>query len=222
MTAGPPESPRFLCLLGIDGSGKSALLEALRCRRRDVVTVHWSQIVAGMTIPTLPPGLGPVEVLRQLGPYARAAQLCYIAALEYDTVVRPALAEGQLVVVDSYWYKFSAKMNVLGLAAPFLELACRALPSPSRVVFLDTPPETACRRKPHPNFFECAGDPDGFIPFQHAVRAEMLRLVGRLPVVFLDGRAPLDEQTCAIEKMCADVCAPSRPLAMSAGLGDTP
>jgi thymidylate kinase len=199
VTAADERSDRFLCLLGIDGSGKSAMLDALSARRDDIVAIHWSQIVAGMTVPMLPSDLTPVQVLQRLGPYARAAQLCYIAALEYDMMIRPALEQNKIVIVDSYWYKFSAKMRVLGMAAPFLDEACQALPRPAQVLFLDTAPEIARRRKPNPNFFECGGDPTSFVAFQVALRIEMFRLIRDLPVTILDGRLELSEHVARLD-----------------------
>lgn len=197
------DTNRFICLLGIDGSGKSTLLNAVASQYPELVIADWHQFPGVSQIPTLAPGLDPPEVLRQLGPYARAAQLCYFAALEYDTVIRPAVAAGRPVIVDSYWYKFAAKMRVLEMAAPFLYTACQSLPSPMKVVFLDTPAEIACHRKQNLNFFECKGQPTEFIPFQRAVRAEMLRFVREIPLIYLDGCLPIDGQVRQLMAACA-------------------
>lgn len=201
------DTEQFLCLLGIDGSGKSTLLNAVTAQYPEIVVADRHQFPAVSQIATLPRGLTPGEVLCQLGPHARAAQLWYFAALEYDTLIQPAVAAGRPIIVDSYWYKFTAKMRVLDMAAPFLYAACATLPHPKKIIFLDTPPEIAFRRARERQktleFFECKGHPSEFIPFQRAIREEMLRFIHPLPHVYLDGRLPVDE----LARLMIDVCA---------------
>ncbi|MDQ1817121.1 hypothetical protein RBA41_27825 [Massilia sp. CCM 9210] len=183
-----PANDRFFCLLGGDGSGKSTLLDALAIRCPDIVTVNWKQLSSVTLLPELLPGLSPHDTLRCLGPRSRAAQFCYLAALEYEMMIEPALAEGKTVVVDSYWYKFVAKMEVLEMAAPFLEPLCQTLPRPGHIVYLDTPVALALERKSDINFFECNGDVANFMPFQRAIRETMLEYVAAIPLTRIDGR----------------------------------
>ncbi|MBN3834981.1 hypothetical protein [Burkholderia sp. Ac-20344] len=188
-----PETGPFFCLLGVDASGKTTLLNAIADRYPDITIAHWKQFSSVTLFPDLLPDLDPPETLRRLGPHSRAAQFCYLAALEYDMIVRPALAQGRPVIVDSYWYKFAAKMKVLDMAAPFLYSVCQSLPKPEKVLFLDTPLEIAHRRKREMNFFECNGRPADFVPFQQLVKTAMLHLAADVPLQRIDGRASLEE-----------------------------
>lgn len=193
---------RFFCLLGGDGSGKTTLLNALATRHPDLMTVHWKELSSVTLLPRLFPDLNPPETLRRLGPNSRAAQFCYLAALEYEMIVQPALAAGKTVIVDSYWYKFVAKMRVLDMAAPFLYPVCQSLPSPDRIIFLDTPLELARERKSEMNFFDCNGDAANFMTFQEALRRTMLDFVAGLPLTRLDGRASIDDLLDRVAEIC--------------------
>ncbi|KVA72440.1 hypothetical protein WL04_21905 [Burkholderia ubonensis] len=176
----------------MDASGKTTLLNAIADRYPDITIAHWKQFSTVTLLPDLLPDLDPPETLRRLGPNSRAAQFCYLAALEYDMIIRPALAKHRPVIVDSYWYKFAAKMKVLDMAAPFLYSVCQSLPKPEAVLFLDTPIEIAHQRKREMNFFECNGRPADFVPFQRQVRAAMLNLAAGVPLLRIDGREPLE------------------------------
>lgn len=203
-----PEIGRFFCLLGADGSGKTTLLNALKDRHPEIVTVHWKQLSSVTLLPTLLPGLDPPETLRSLKPFSRAAQLCYLAALEYEMLVQPAVEAGKTVLVDSYWYKFVAKMRVLDMAAPFLCQVCTSLPAPDCILYLDTPLETARDRKSNMNFFDCNGHVESFVAFQRDLQVAMFEFIADIPVMRLDGLMPLQDLTA----MAADICHLVDPL----------
>lgn len=190
---GPSRHPGpFVCILGGDGSGKSTLIKRLKKLRPTWAFAHWKQFSAVTQLSSIAPGLDPPETLKILGPNARAAQLCYLAALEYDAIVSPAIMARRPVIVDSFWFKFAAKMKVLDMAAPFLYEVCLGLPNPALILFLDTPLALAKARKASINFFECGGIPKDFIAFQAAIRQVMLGFVAQLPMVKLDGSLPIE------------------------------
>lgn len=196
-------SDRFVCLLGIDGSGKTSILNALASRAPEYTVIDWHPFVGVSQIPTFPPGLHHAEVLERLGSHSRAALLLYFVSLEFDLLIRPAVAEGRAVIVDSYWYKFAAKERVIGIAPAYLYEAYGALPHPRKVVFLDTPPEVAFGRKKTFTSYEARGGKWNFVPFQAAVRAEMLRLISDLPHVILDGCLPPPELAALLLRECS-------------------
>lgn len=195
---------RFFCLLGGDGAGKTTLLDALALRHPEIVTLSWKQLSNVTLLPDILPGLSPQDTLQRLGPRSRAAQFCYLAALEYEMVIEPALIAGKTVVVDSYWYKFVAKMQVLDLAAPFLYTVCQALPRPERIIYLDTPVELALERKSSINFFECNGEIANFLSFQRAIRKTMLEYVGSIPLTFIGGHLKANDM---LDQAQAIICA---------------
>lgn len=190
------ELPRgkFLSVVGIDGSGKSTLLRRVAQTHRSIRLLHWQEFEAVTRIQEqlgAPAATAP-EVLHLLGPHSRAGLLSYIASLEYELVIEPTVAAGSSVIVDSYWYKFVAKMLVAGAAAPTLLPACQALPPPDGVFFLEIDPERAYLRKEHVNFFEANGPREEFPAFQRGVQAEMLRLLSNVPVTVVDATLPVD------------------------------
>lgn len=201
------EQGLFTCLLGGDGSGKTTLLHALEARNPEIVTVHWKQIASVTLLPSLLPGLDGPETSRRLGPLSRAGQFCYLAALEYEMLIHPALAAGKTVIVDSYWYKFVAKMRVLDMAAPFLYEVCASLPAPDQILYLDTPLETARVRKAEMNFFDCNGRPENFVPFQCALRTVMQGFIADIPVTRLDGAMPVPDLAATVANLCGPAIA---------------
>lgn len=205
-----PEPGSFYCLLGGDGSGKTTLLHAIEARNPEIVTVHWKQIASVTLLPSLLPGLDSPETSRRLGPLSRAGQFCYLAALEYEMLIHPALAAGKTVIVDSYWYKFVAKMRVLDMAAPFLYEVCASLPAPDQILYLDTPLETARTRKTEMNFFDCNGRLENFVPFQGTLRTVMQGFVAHIPITLLNGMMPVSDLTAAVVNLCSPAGARGR------------
>lgn len=204
---GSTDNERFFCILGGDGSGKTTLLNALALRCPEIVTVSWKRLSAVTVLPDLLPGLSPPETLRRLGPRSRAAMFCYLASLEFEMIIEPALKAGKTVVVDSYWYKFVAKMRVLNMAAPFLYPVVQSLPHPDRIIFLDTPVELALERKSDMNFFDCNGDIANFLTFQRALSETMLGFVESLPLSRIDGRARPEAILERVVEICCAVSA---------------
>jgi thymidylate kinase len=181
-----PSHP-FICLLGIDGSGKTTVLEALAATDPDLQIFHWKQFRPAAQPPTVPAETKGEELARALGSYSRASLLLYMVALEYDFGIRPALQAGQRVVVDSYWYKLAAKERLLGHSAALLYPALTALPAPQHIIFIDTPPEVAVARKPTAPRYEGHQSTEAYLRFQTRLRSEILEFIAGVPQVIIDG-----------------------------------
>ncbi|RSM61976.1 hypothetical protein DMB66_23215 [Actinoplanes sp. ATCC 53533] len=182
----------FLTFEGIDGSGKttlsSAVAQRLRERGNHVVLFHKKSV---------PPGVDPY-VERHLKTLGRLLwddadrqpihllgndhwvriMAAYFAATT-ETVIRPALSDGAIVVTDNWYYKFIARMTI-NTAHPRHDFddVFGALDRPSRTFFLDVDPEAAAVRKGHFTQGEVgkhqrdgADTADGFVHYQTKVAA---------------------------------------------------
>jgi thymidylate kinase len=192
---------RFLCVAGIDGAGKSSVLRRLKEHNPRIEIAEWKRFEPNLRIPTLDDRLSVTEMMARLDTHARSAALLYVASLQYDQVIRPALASGRIVIADSYWYKLLAREQVRGQVAAFLEPALNELPVPAHIYFLDTPPDVALARKSALSFAELDGDLASFVRFQRHVRARMRALFAGVPTTMLDGRRPVHELADAIAQL---------------------
>jgi dTMP kinase len=141
---------RFLVLDGPDGSGKTTQIARLAARLRE----------RGAHVLVLrEPGATPMgEALRDLLLHADvditplAEMLLYQAARAHlvETVIRPALAAGQTVLLDRYWYSTVAYQgHGLGLDPDEVRRVSAVATGglePDRVVLLDVPAEVGLAR----------------------------------------------------------------------------
>ncbi len=137
----------LLALEGVDGSGKTTqahlLAEALRQRGLAVLL-------------TREPSSGPAgEKLRRylagpsrhLSPDAELALFLEDRREHVALVINPALAAGQLVITDRYYYSSVAYQGALGLDPALILAANEAFaPRPHLVFILTLPPELAVAR----------------------------------------------------------------------------
>lgn len=137
----------LLALEGVDGSGKSTqarlLSEALRQRGVEVLLTR--EPTAGPAGERLRRYLaGPS---RHLSPDEELALFLEDRREHVATVIRPALAAGQVVITDRYYYSSVAYQGALGLDPASILAANEAFaPRPHLVFILTLPPELAVAR----------------------------------------------------------------------------
>jgi len=141
---------RFLVIDGPDGAGKTtqavSIAEYFRARGEDVITLR-------------EPGATPAgEAIRDLlldadtDVTALTEMLLYQAARAQivETVIRPALARGETVVLDRYWYSTAAyQAHGLGLdpvSVRHVSAVATGGVEPDHVFFLDVDPELGLGR----------------------------------------------------------------------------
>jgi len=141
---------RFLVIDGPDGAGKTTqamrIAEHFRARGEDVITLR-------------EPGATPAgEAIRDLlldadtDVTALTEMLLYQAARAQivETVIRPALARGETVVLDRYWYSTAAyQAHGLGLdpvSVRHVSAVATGGVEPDHVFFLDVDPELGLGR----------------------------------------------------------------------------
>jgi len=182
----------LITIEGIDGSGKSTLVSALRESLRDldpVVTREPGATWVGESVRR--------AIAERVDPVTEALLFVADHAAHLDTVVRPALAGGRLVISDRYTdsrYAYQGAMLEGKVPDPLAWL--RALHDgwtipPDRTFLLLVSPEKALERLPpekRREHFE-----DG--PFLEKVHANYLSLADAEPsrFVLVDALLPADE-----------------------------
>lgn len=188
----------FIVIEGIDGTGKSTLVnrlaEALRAQGRDVVTSY-------------EPTDGPHgRRIRQLAVQGREGvtpeqemDLFIADRREHlDGLVLPALREGKVVILDRYYYSTMAYQGAAGLDPADIERRHHAFaPAPDLLVILEMPVAEALRRITHKR-----GDtPDAFEGRDYLEKVDaVFRQVKHPRLVRLDARQSPDALVDALMK----------------------
>jgi dTMP kinase len=215
-----PLPGRFITFEGIDGSGKSTQLAAL------------ARALSGRGLPvvtTREPGGTPVgDAIRSVvldgrfsGMSARAELLLYLAsrAEHVDKVIRPALAQGSLVLCDRFSeatlaYQSYGRGLPIEDVAPLVAFGSCGL-SPDLVVLLDLPAEDGLARV-RERRTEDRLDREA-VAFHRRVRDGYLALASQAPDRFtiFDARRGIDELhrsiLDAVEPLCVSVASEGRP-----------
>jgi dTMP kinase len=184
----------FIALEGIDGSGKSThfrlLVQYLRrcgyavCATREPGGTRIGERVRAIL---LDPGH------RELAPLAELALIYAARAQHLAEVIRPALAQGKVVVSDrynlsSFAYQGYGRKLGLGLVGAMDAIVCGKT-QPDLTLIFDVPARVALRRATsHRSRFEREG-----VAFQERVRQGYLALAAqrrRVKTIPTDGPAP--------------------------------
>lgn len=178
----------FIVLVGIDGSGKSTLLE--RLAEAGVRTSSWNDL-RSHDVPAMLAPDAPTAIKARLTPLARSMFIGGHLVAQYEYLVRPALEQGDDVLLDSYYFKLLAKERLLGFVQPALEELCRQLPQPDGLILIDTPPELSWSRKAGTlSVYEHFGTPTetNYLAFQRGIETSLRKAGRAFPSVTLDGR----------------------------------
>lgn len=206
----------FWTLLGPDHAGKSTVLERLSTEHGwHVVSYDDRYLAAFPLIRTLRRhwiGQGFTQAGRRYTEELVLAALHPIVLHLRDEALRAA--DGERVVVDSYYYKLLAKCRLLGVSHPPIFEYWRSFPQPDAVVYLDVPPEVAWERSGRAavNAFEYHAGPDGapvrarFTSLQARLRTAMLDEVGDIPTTIID--ADCDPES-VVHKVLAALAVPA-------------
>jgi dTMP kinase len=146
---------RLVVLVGMDGSGKTTILQHLG--NQGLCVSSWKALNA---VP-IPNGKGALDeptiryirglpygnYVNHLQPFSRAAFVLSLAFAEYEYLIRPSLDRGTIVTSDSYYIRPLAKELARGKSPATVLHALRGLPDPELVIFLDVSPQVAFDRK---------------------------------------------------------------------------
>ncbi|MGW3648200.1 hypothetical protein [Streptomyces sp. NPDC000878] len=198
-------------LLGPDGAGKSSVMERLgrtlpewRLLSTDSAFVAPEHALISRLRRDLHdhllPGLGTAYSVDFLAGVLQTAVI-HLRDQVQDSDPRVPL------LVDSYYYKILAKCRMAGVQDSRLYSWWRSFPQPSRVVFLDVPPETAWRRRgdgTQLNVLEHDGEDGdwaGFERYQRNLRKTLLEETRDLPVTMLPQHPDADRAAEAVREV---------------------
>jgi dTMP kinase len=143
-------SGRFLVFEGVDGSGKSTqarLLHSFLSSRGHATVLLLNREATHRGLKEIQ---SIIEKLRCSTWYSSIAHV-YLSgayfALASQNIVRPAVSEGKLVIVDRYYYSTIVYSTIVGLEEDWLLHIKRGLLVPDLVLFLRLPPQLAITRK---------------------------------------------------------------------------
>lgn len=199
----------FIVIDGIDGCGKSTqvkrLHESLARRGVPVAVSKWqdSSYIEKLYIGDLIKRIQDGSVV--IPPEARTFLLGTDISYRLESMIRPWLDDGRVVIGDRYVYKIIAQGIARGLDKEWLLRIFAFAPEPDITIMLDVPPEVALKRITgyrEVSFYEAGLDvlkgadrESSFLRFQGAVRRELLVLMKERGGTIIEGELPLDEQS---------------------------
>ena len=143
-------SPKYVCITGVDGSGKSTLIsrvmEKLEIERNIEIVTVWDMLHE----PSLKNKMGfktkeqVHAYLNVLHPVSRTFFLfhSFYQALELAKARKP-----EILLIESYWYKYYATEIAHGADAEEIHPLVKIFPEPAITFYLDIDLEEAYKRK---------------------------------------------------------------------------
>jgi thymidylate kinase len=168
---------QFVVICGIDGSGKTTLINALEKENKNWSFTNWQKFSKVFDKSYEKEDTTNPQFIEGLSPFTRSALFLYLFGLQLDKIIFPGLRRGNTIISDSYWYKFVAKMEVTKHGEEELLRVCVSLLKPDKIILIDTAPEVAFQRKTSFNFYETNGDKSNFINFQTEIRSKILNYI---------------------------------------------
>jgi dTMP kinase len=199
----------FIVLDGIDGCGKSTqvnlLKRSLAERNLPVNVSRWqdSSYIEKLYIGDLIKRFQTGSVI--IPPEARTFLLAADISNRLESMIKPALDEGSIVIGDRYVYKVIAQGIARGLDKKWLKNLFNFAAPPDLKILLDVPPQVAVERITsyrEISFYEAGLDvikglepKAAFLDFQSRVREELLKLMKEEKGIIIEGELPIQEQS---------------------------
>ncbi len=176
----------FICVEGLDGSGKTTQAQMLTERlNKDFKAVYTAEPSHGKT----------GTFLRECCLYEEKRLPTAVEALLFaadrvehvENEIKPALAKGKLVICDRYIYSSLAYQGSAGLSLAWIKKINSYALKPDYAVFIDVPPERVLERlQRKKSVMET-------LEIQRKVREVYLGFVKKGELVLIDGDKPPDE-----------------------------
>ncbi len=136
---------KLIVFEGLDGSGKtlvaSMVAERLRAMGFDVVVSWEPRFEEYKSL------IGSLPRDSDEAPFIEALLFAADRLLHYVEIVRPALEEGKVVLLDRYYYSSMAYQGSRGVPLDWIREINKYVPRPDLAIYLDVPPEEGLRRK---------------------------------------------------------------------------
>lgn len=214
----------FIVIDGIDGCGKSTQVRLLHDKLLDrglpTTISKWqdSAYIQKLFIGDLIKRIqeGSVRIPPESRTFLLGADISY----RLESLIKPLLEKGQIVIGDRYVYKVIAQGIARGLEKDWLQRLFSFAPVPDLVIMLDVPPGVSLRRitgSREISYYEAGLDvlnsndkEASYLEFQTKVRAEMLDLMKAVGGIVIDGNLTVERQNQLIlEQVLARTQAPS-------------
>ena len=214
----------FIVIDGIDGCGKSTQVRLLHDKLLDrglpTTISKWqdSAYIQKLFIGDLIKRIqeGSVRIPPESRTFLLGADISY----RLESLIKPLLEKGQIVIGDRYVYKVIAQGIARGLEKDWLQRLFSFAPVPDLVIMLDVPPGVSLRRitgSREISYYEAGLDvlnsndkEAAYLEFQTKVRAEMLDLMNAVGGIVIDGNLTVERQNQLIlEQVLARTQAPS-------------
>lgn len=133
----------FIAIEGMDGSGKTSLiqlLKGLRVGEKEIITVRD------------PGGTSVAENIREIvktqNPVPMAELLLFLAAKYdlYEKIIHPAIVSGKIVISDRWYWSTYVYQGVFRGLKDILDKMPVSIKDPDLVIYLDLPVEESIRR----------------------------------------------------------------------------
>jgi len=184
------ENGRLTILVGIDGSGKSTLVNGLE--QNGYETTHWrklKQICPDLNFTT------PAEMVQTLDGEERLVFILNYIQSEWKHLIQPVRESGVDVISDGFFARFYAKESIYKrLNVDNLKRHC-PLSGDEIFIMLDTPSSIALERKGLDSLspYEYLNVPDDFTLFQSRQKEELLTFIKDYQFYILDGKKVKEE-----------------------------
>src|ERR1044072_1529457 len=143
---------RLVVLVGIDGCGKTTILNHLASRGHHVSSWKYLSSVPNNRSPRLTKttleyirGLPFGDYVNDLQPFSRASFVLSLIFAEYEYIIKPLLDAGSDVITDTYYIRPLAKEVMRKKANKAVVMAASHLPPPDLVVKFQLDPKEAYR-----------------------------------------------------------------------------
>ncbi len=175
----------FICIEGLDGSGKTTQAQLLTTRLSEKYDVVYTAEPSQGKIGTFIRGCCLYEGKRL--PTEAEALLFAADRIEHmQNEIAPALAEGKLVICDRYIYSSLAYQGSVGLSLDWIKTVNARALQPDFSVFIDVSPERVLERlQRKKSVMET-------LEIQRKVREVYLKFVEKGELIRIDGDKPKD------------------------------
>ena len=202
----PPELHGHLCVLvGDDGAGKTSTLREIRALRPGWICTSLDpediSLLPGLEFLGGGSAKHPRDYALAMKPYTRCLFLMTVIMLQEEYQILPGLQRGQVVVVDSYYYRLFAKeLELNPRGAQLFAALPTCLTQPDLVVEVRVPLDTAFARKGGLTDLEYKGSDslEGFKALQNAVRRRVAKLCAGVAFTRVNGEQSMADVAASV------------------------
>lgn len=180
---------KFVCVEGLDGSGKSTQIRLL---------AGWLRRMGREVVVTEEPTGGPIGRILKLAlrgtlklPVAAEALLFAADRLQHvEQVIAPAVGSGKIVVSDRYTASSLAYQSARGLPLRWVMKINEMAPEPDLTILIDVPAEVSAQRI---NRSRRLDEFERNLELQRKVRQAYLDIVKVCKMKVIDGNRPIEK-----------------------------